>query len=141
MRPRAGSPGGEHPPCLPNRGRALNVPWYAEPAAPRRRPPLHRSAPAVPLHRETPVNDADHPTSDAPAEEQGRPRITDRTVSEVVERTRDVIRKTREMLESSRDLLDRVRHREGGATPGVDDADESSGTSEASDARPVDGHA
>jgi hypothetical protein len=55
-----------------------------------------------------------------------------------------VIRKTREMLESSRDLLDRVRHRDGEGkadVPGEDDADESSGKSEASDARPVDGHA
>lgn len=86
------------------------------------------------------MTDAD-PTPDAPAEEHSRPKITDRTVSEVVERTRDVIRKTREMLESSRDLLDRVRHREGGPTPGEDDADESSGKGEASDARPVDGRA
>ncbi|WP_420125578.1 hypothetical protein [Longimicrobium sp.] len=85
------------------------------------------------------MNDAD-PTPDAPAaEEHSRPRITDRTVSEVVERTRDVIRKTREMLESSRDLLDRVRHREGGSTAGEDDADESSDKSDARDARPVDG--
>lgn len=66
------------------------------------------------------MTDAD-PTPDAPAEEHSRPRITDRTVSEVVERTRDVIRKTREMLESSRDLLDRVRHRDG---EGKADADE-----------------
>ncbi len=86
------------------------------------------------------MTDAD-PTPDAPTGEPGRQKITDRTVSEVVERTRDVIRKTREMLESSRDLLDRVRHREGGSTPGEDDADESSAKSEASDARPVDGRA
>lgn len=81
------------------------------------------------------------PTPDAPAEEQSRPKITDRTVSEVVERTRDVIRKTREMLESSRDLLDRVRHREGGPTAAEDDADEPSEKSEASEAPPVDGRA
>lgn len=89
------------------------------------------------------MTDAD-PTPDAPAEEHSRPRITDRTVSEVVERTRDVIRKTREMLESSRDLLDRVRHRDGEGkadAAGEDDADESSAKSEASDARPVDGRA
>ena len=86
------------------------------------------------------MTDAD-PNADAPAEEAPRPRITDRTVSEVVERTRDVIRKTREMLESSRDLLDRVRHREGTPTPGEGDADESSERGEASDARPVDGRA
>jgi hypothetical protein len=85
------------------------------------------------------VTDAD-PTPDAP-EEHSRPRITDRTVSEVVERTRDVIRKTREMLESSRDLLDRVRHREGGPTPGEHDAEESSDGNAAADARPVDGRA
>lgn len=85
------------------------------------------------------MTDAD-PTPDAPAEEHSRPKITDRTVSEVVERTRDVIRKTREMLESSRDLLERVRHREG-APAGEDDAEESSVKSEASDARPVDGRA
>ena len=88
------------------------------------------------------MTDAD-PTPDAP-EEHSRPRITDRTVSEVVERTRDVIRKTREMLESSRDLLERVRHRddEGKAdVPGDDDADESPAKGEASDARPVDGRA
>lgn len=86
------------------------------------------------------MTDAD-PTPDAPSDEHGRPRITDRTVSEVVERTRDVIRKTREMLESSRDLLDRVRHREGGPTAGEDDADDASEKSEAGDARPVDGRA
>ena len=86
------------------------------------------------------MTDAD-PTPDAPSEEHGRPKITDRTVSEVVERTRDVIRKTREMLESSRDLLDRVRHRDGAPTPGEDDAEEPSAKSEASDARPVDGQA
>jgi hypothetical protein len=88
------------------------------------------------------VTDAD-PTPDAPADEAGRQKITDRTVSEVVERTRDVIRKTREMLESSRDLLDRVRHRDGAsdAPPGEADADEASTRNEASDARPVDGRA
>lgn len=87
------------------------------------------------------MTDAD-PTPDAPAEESGRPRITDRTVNEVVERTRDVIRKTREMLESSRDLLDRVRHRDGSTpSPGEDDADESADTGSAADARPVDGRA
>ena len=86
------------------------------------------------------MTDAD-PTPDAPAEEHSRPKITDRTVSEVVERTRDVIRKTREMLESSRDLLERVRHREGGPDAGEDDADESSTKSEAADARPVDDRA
>lgn len=87
------------------------------------------------------MTDAD-PTTDTHAEEAGRQKITDRTVSEVVERTRDVIRKTREMLESSRDLLDRVRHRDGAeAPPGEADADEASARSEASDARPVDGHA
>ena len=90
------------------------------------------------------MTDAD-PTPDAPAEEAGRQKITDRTVSEVVERTRDVIRKTREMLESSRDLLDRVRHRDNTAAaeapPGEADADEASERSEASDARPVDGRA
>lgn len=88
------------------------------------------------------MTDAD-PTPDAP-EEHSRPRITDRTVSEVVERTRDVIRKTREMLESSRDLLERVRHRDGedkADAPGEDDADDSSARSEAGDARPVDGRA
>lgn len=84
------------------------------------------------------MSDAD-PTPGTAAEEPSRPRITDRTVNEVVERTRDVIRKTREMLESSRDLLDRVRHRDGASTPGEHDADEASGKSEASDARPVDG--
>ena len=84
------------------------------------------------------MTDADS-TPDAPAEEPSKPRITDRTVNEVVERTRDVIRKTREMLESSRDLLDRVRHRDGAPTPGEHDADETSEKSEASDARPVDG--
>lgn len=84
----------------------------------------------------------DDPAPDATAEEPGRQKITDRTVNEVVERTRDVIRKTREMLESSRDLLERVRHRDGGpAAPGEADADESSDTSEAGDARPVDGRA
>jgi hypothetical protein len=90
------------------------------------------------------VTDAD-PTPNAPAEEAGRQTITDRTVSEVVERTRDVIRKTREMLESSRDLLDRVRHRDSPsaaeASAGEADADEASDRSEASDARPVDGRA
>jgi hypothetical protein len=85
------------------------------------------------------VTDAD-PTPDAPADEHERPRITDRTVSEVVERTRDVIRKTREMLESSRDLLDRVRHRDGAATPGEDD-EEGAEAGSAPDARPVDGRA
>jgi hypothetical protein len=85
------------------------------------------------------VTDAD-PTPDA--DETGRQKITDRTVTEVVERTRDVIRKTREMLESSRDLLERVRHRDGApAAPGEADADEASGTSEAGDAAPVDGRA
>lgn len=87
------------------------------------------------------MTDADDPTPDAPAEEPSRPKITDRTVTEVVERTRDVIRKTREMLESSRDLLERVRHREGAPTPGEADADEASDTSEAGDARPMDGRA
>ena len=85
-----------------------------------------------------------HPTPDAAAEEHSRPTITDRTVSEVVERTRDVIRKTREMLESSRDLLDRVRHRDGEGRPdrpGEDDAGDSSAKGEASDGRPVDGRA
>jgi hypothetical protein len=91
------------------------------------------------------VTDAD-PTPDAPAEEHGRPKITDRTVSEVVERTRDVIRKTREMLESSRDLLDRVRHRDGEGkpdddAPGEHDADEGADGNVAADARPVDGRA
>lgn len=89
------------------------------------------------------MTDAD-PTPDGAAEEPGRQKITDRTVSEVVERTRDVIRKTREMLESSRDLLERVRHREGAgpAEPGGEaDAEETSEKSEASDARPVDGRA
>lgn len=86
------------------------------------------------------MTDAD-PAPDAPADESGRPRITDRTVTEVVERTRDVIRKTREMLESSRDLLERVRHRDSAPTPGEADADEASGTSEAGDAAPVDGRA
>jgi hypothetical protein len=95
-----------------------------------------------PLSRALSVTDAD-PTPDDAAEEAGRQKITDRTVSEVVERTRDVIRKTREMLESSRDLLDRVRHRDtpGDAPPGEADADEASERSEASDARPVDGRA
>jgi hypothetical protein len=123
-----------------NGGRRLPLAY----TRPERRVPAPRSAPAVPLHRETPVTDAD-PTPDAPAEEHARPKITDRTVSEVVERTRDVIRKTREMLESSRDLLDRVRHRDGESkaddAPGEHNADESSGRSEASDARPVDGRA
>lgn len=92
------------------------------------------------------MTDAD-PTPDAPSEEHGRPKITDRTVSEVVERTRDVIRKTREMLESSRDLLDRVRHREGGSAaddddaPGEHDADEGADDHAGADARPVDGRA
>ena len=86
------------------------------------------------------MTDAD-PTPDNAVEEQNRPRITDRTVNEVVERTRDVIRKTREMLESSRDLLERVRHREGAATPGEHDADEEAESGAAADARPVDGSA
>lgn len=87
------------------------------------------------------MTDAD-PTPDAAPEEPGRPRITDRTVNEVVERTRDVIRKTREMLESSRDLLDRVRHREGGTpTPGEHDADEAAENGSAADARTADGRA
>jgi hypothetical protein len=86
------------------------------------------------------VTDAD-PTPDTPEEESGRQKITDRTVNEVVERTRDVIRKTREMLESSRDLLERVRHRDGAPAPGEADADEAPATSEAGDARPVDGRA
>ena len=85
------------------------------------------------------MTDADS-TPDAPTDEPGRQKFTDRTVSEVVERTRDVIRKTREMLESSRDLLDRVRHRDGSG-PGEGDADEASGKGEAADASPVDGRA
>lgn len=79
--------------------------------------------------------------------------IRDRSVREVVERTRDVIRKTRELLDSSRDLLDRVRHRDddGGKTdaeklddddtPGEHDADEGSGSHAGTDAWPVDGRA
>jgi hypothetical protein len=39
-----------------------------------------------------------------------RDGIRDRSVREVVERTRDVIRKTRELLDNSRELLHRVRH-------------------------------
>lgn len=58
------------------------------------------------------MSDADPTPGDAPGTEPARPHITDRTVTEVVERTRDVIRKTKEMLESSRELLERVRHRD-----------------------------
>ena len=89
------------------------------------------------------MTDHADPTPDEGSPEPGRQTITDRTVSEVVERTRDVIRKTREMLESSRDLLERVRHRDGApaSEAGEGDADEASGNSEASDARPVDGRA
>ena len=65
--------------------------------------------------------------------------IRDRSVREVVERTRDVIRKTRELLENSRDLLERVRHRDG--RDGEADADEASDAGSAADARPVDGKA
>ncbi|HEX2077265.1 MAG TPA: hypothetical protein VHG08_06135 [Longimicrobium sp.] len=63
------------------------------------------------------MSDADPTPGDAPGPEPARQHITDRTVTEVVERTRDVIRKTREMLESSRELLDRVRHRDGSGAP------------------------
>lgn len=34
--------------------------------------------------------------------------VADRTVDEVVQRTRDMLRKSRELLQSSRDLLSRV---------------------------------
>jgi hypothetical protein len=65
--------------------------------------------------------------------------IRDRSVREVVERTRDVIRKTRELLDNSRDLLDRVRHRDDDA-PGEHDADEASDDNAGADARPVEGN-
>ena len=81
------------------------------------------------------MTDAD-PTPGTPPEEPSRQKITDRTVSEVVERTRDVIRKTREMLESSRDLLDRVRSREG-APAAADEGTEADPGGD--DARPADG--
>jgi hypothetical protein len=75
----------------------------------------------------------------------GREGIRDRSVREVVERTRDVIRKTRELLDNSRELLDRVRHRDGRAdgddAPGEHDADEASDDHAGVDARPVDGRA
>jgi hypothetical protein len=72
------------------------------------------------------VSDAEPTPGDAPGPEPARHNITDRTVTEVVERTRDVIRKTREMLESSRELLDRVRHRDnpGGVPDSASDDDE-----------------
>lgn len=44
------------------------------------------------------------------------PPATDRSVGEVVERTREVIRRTRRLLDSSRELLERVR-RGGGSPP------------------------
>lgn len=66
------------------------------------------------------MSDADPTPGDDAGPEPARQHITDRTVTEVVERTRDVIRKTREMLESSRELLDRVRHRD---SPDADAAD------------------
>lgn len=70
------------------------------------------------------MSDAD-PTPGGPTDpETPRPNITDRTVTEVVERTRDVIRKTKEMLESSRELLDRVRHRTDGLVDGAEPADD-----------------
>ncbi len=94
----------------------------------------HEPTPAAP-----PVDDGDD-SSDAPD------GIRDRSVREVVERTRDVIRKTRELLDSSRDLLDRMRHRDGADpadadAPGEHDADEGSDDHAGVDARPVDGRA
>ena len=70
------------------------------------------------------MSDADPTPGDAPGTEPARHNITDRTVTEVVERTRDVIRKTREMLESSRELLDRVRHRDNPGAASDDDEDD-----------------
>jgi hypothetical protein len=86
----------------------------------------------------SPASDADG-NADDPKE-----GIRDRSVREVVERTRDVIRKTRELLENSRDLLDRVRNRDGDGdadAPGEHDADEGSDDHAGVDARPVDGRA
>jgi hypothetical protein len=103
------------------------------------------------------VTDADESTADLPPADGDdddidvKEGIRDRSVREVVERTRDVIRKTRELLESSRDLLDRVRNRDGaddddaaksdadGDAPGEHDADEGSDDHAGVDARPVDG--
>lgn len=110
------------------------------------------------------MTDADEPTAPAPPDDGDDPAdategIRDRSVREVVERTRDVIRKTRELLESSRDLLDRVRNRDGDAddedegdagaakahaeadAPGEHDADEGSDDHAGVDARPADGRA
>lgn len=109
------------------------------------------------------MTDADHSTAPAPPDDGDdaidvKEGIRDRSVREVVERTRDVIRKTRELLESSRDLLDRVRNRDGDAdddddgrpraaaeadadAPGEHDADEGSDDHAGVDARPVDGRA
>lgn len=81
------------------------------------------------------MTDADPPPGSPPGE-PSRPKITDRTVSEVVERTRDVIRKTREMLESSRDLLDRVRSRDATPAAGEEGTEAEAG---GDDARPADG--
>jgi hypothetical protein len=95
------------------------------------------------------VTDAE-PTTDISAADDAaedtdvKEGIRDRSVREVVERTRDVIRKTRELLENSRELLDRVRQRDrDGAEdePGEHDADEMSDDNAAADARPVDGRA
>jgi hypothetical protein len=96
------------------------------------------------------VTDAAEPPADAlPADTDndapdGKEGIRDRSVREVVERTRDVLRKTRELLESSRDLLDRVRHRDdddkdADDAPGEHDADEASDDHAGVDARPVEG--
>jgi hypothetical protein len=95
------------------------------------------------------VTDADESPADAlPADtDQDAPDakegIRDRSVREVVERSRDVLRKTRELLESSRDLLDRVRHRDDDKdaddAPGEHDADEASDDHAGVDARPVEG--
>lgn len=95
------------------------------------------------------------PATDDPADAEStdvKDGIRDRSVREVVERTRDVIRKTRELLDNSRDLLDRVRHRDGNAAdapeipadpdaPGEHAAEEASGSHAGADAWPVDGRA
>jgi hypothetical protein len=98
------------------------------------------------------VTDADPtpgtPPADTPDDSTDvKEGIRDRSVREVVERTRDVIRKTRELLDNSRELLDRVRHRGDGETaaeddaPGEHDADEASDDNAGADARPYDGRA
>jgi hypothetical protein len=88
--------------------------------------------------------DSTAPHDDGQHDTDANDGIRDRSVREVVERTRDVIRKTRELLDNSRELLDRVRHRDGadGAeAPGEHHADEGSDGHAGADARPVDGRA